>query len=102
MVRAILVGIALLFAVGTALAADQSLNGYYRKDGTYVQPYYRSTPNNSLYDNYSSKGIMNPWTGERGSERNEYSTPPVYNQSSPFYTPPQTAPLYDSNPPKRR
>jgi len=102
MVRAILIGIALLFAVGTALAADQSVNGYYRKDGTYVQPYDRSAPNNPLYDNYSSKGTRNPWTGERGSERNEYSTPPVYNQSSPFYTPPQTAPLYDSNAPKRR
>jgi hypothetical protein len=82
MVRTILVGIALLFAVGVTFAADQSVNGYFRKDGTYVQPYHRTTPNNNLYDNYSSQGNFNPWTGRQGSQRNEFSNPPAYNQSS--------------------
>jgi hypothetical protein len=104
MVRTILVGIALLFAVGVTFAADQTVNGYLRKDGTYVQPYHRTTPNNNLYDNYSSQGNFNPWTGRQGSQRNEFSNPPAYNQSSPLYTPPEPVPLYDPNPyaPRRR
>lgn len=48
--------------------ADTYVNGYYRKDGTYVQPHYRSSPNGSAYDNYSTKGNTNPYTGKRGAE----------------------------------
>ncbi len=43
------------------------VNGYFRKDGTYVQPYYRSSPNDTTDDNYSTKGNYNPYTGERGT-----------------------------------
>jgi hypothetical protein len=68
----------LLLASGTALA-DQSIRGYTRQDGTYVQPYHRSAPNSSQYDNYSSQGNTNPYTGQRGTERNEYS-PPSYDR----------------------
>jgi hypothetical protein len=109
MLRTILIAIALLLAVGVASAADQSVKGYIRKDGTYVQPYHRTAPNNNLYDNYSSQGNTNPWMGKQGSEHNEFSNPPAYNQSSPLYTPPmytppKTAPLYNpySYPPKSR
>jgi hypothetical protein len=56
MLRTILIAIALLLAVGVASAADQSVKGYIRKDGTYVQPYHRTAPNNNLYDNYSKSG----------------------------------------------
>src|SRR3990167_3029474 len=31
------------------------VNGYYRSNGTYVQPYYRSRANAYTYDNYSYK-----------------------------------------------
>ena len=111
MVRAVFAGIVLMLTVEAALAGDQSVRGYYRQDGTYVAPYHRTTPNNNLSDNYSSQGNSNPWTGQRGSERNELSNPPAYNRSSPFYTPsdpsypsPQTGPLYDPNSyaPRRR
>lgn len=59
--------LAVLFCAGSALAKDTYVNGYVRKDGTYVQPHYRSAPNNSTYDNYSTKGNMNPYTGEKGT-----------------------------------
>jgi hypothetical protein len=68
----------LLLASGTALA-DQSVSGYTRQDGTYVQPYHRSAPNGSQYDNYSSQGNVNPYTGQRGTERNDNS-PPAYDR----------------------
>lgn len=41
--------------------------GYYRKNGTYVQPHHRSNPNSSRFDNYSTKGNYNPYTGKKGT-----------------------------------
>lgn len=55
------------FAVALpALGADY-VRGHVRKDGTYVQPHFRSSPNDSRHDNYSTRGNTNPYTGERGS-----------------------------------
>ncbi len=62
----------LLFMATTALAQDVYVNGYYRSDGTYVQPYYRTAPNNTILDNYSTKGNVNPYTGQPGTV-NPYS-----------------------------
>jgi len=36
-----------------AHAGDVQVKGYYRKDGTYVAPHVRSSPNNTVTDNYS-------------------------------------------------
>jgi hypothetical protein len=57
----------LLFMATTALAHDVYVNGYYRSDGTYVQPYYRTRPNSTTLDNYSTKGNVNPYTGQPGT-----------------------------------
>lgn len=56
-------------AFATPALAGKHVNGYTRKDGTYVAPHYRSTPNNVQYDNYSTKGNSNPYTGQPGTER---------------------------------
>ena len=48
-------------------SADQYVNGHFRRDGTYVEPYYRSSPNNTPYDNYSTRGNVNPYTGQAGT-----------------------------------
>lgn len=61
--------------------ADTYVKGYTRKDGTYVQGHYRSDPNQYRYDNYSSQGNTNPYTGKNGTQRNEFSNPPAYNKS---------------------
>jgi hypothetical protein len=58
---------AVLAVMGTAAHADTYVNGHFRKDGTYVQPHYRSNPNNSTFDNYGTKGNSNPYTGEKGT-----------------------------------
>jgi len=47
--------------------AQTMVRGYFRKDGTYVQPYYRTSPNYTVRDNYSYKGNVNPFTGKKGS-----------------------------------
>lgn len=61
-----------LIAVAAALLAssafaDESVRGYVRRDGTYVPPHQRSSPNDSRLDNYSTRGNVNPYTGERGT-----------------------------------
>lgn len=43
------------------------VNGYYRKNGTYVRPHYRTRANSSKYDNWSTKGNVNPYTGKAGT-----------------------------------
>jgi hypothetical protein len=71
---------ALLFVTASPAGfADQYVRPHVRSDGTYVDGYYRSSPNSSSYDNYSSRGNTNPYTGERGYRQNEYSAPSTYN-----------------------
>ena len=53
--------------LSSPLLADTYVNGYYRSNGTYVAPHYRSSPNNTVTDNWSYKGNTNPYTGETGS-----------------------------------
>lgn len=62
----------LLLVVFIGLAFTQtnskhvSVSGYYRSDGTYVQPYFRTAPNNTNQDNFSTQGNTNPYTGKAG------------------------------------
>ena len=46
--------------------AGRFVKGYFRKNGTYVAPSYRTKANNSKYDNYSTKGNTNPFSGKKG------------------------------------
>jgi len=45
-------------------SGDVHVNGYYRRDGTYVQPHMRSAPDGNPYNNYSYPGNVNPYTGK--------------------------------------
>jgi hypothetical protein len=61
--------------VATIALAEVYVNGYYRRDGTFVQPHYRSSPNSSKLDNWSSTGNINPYTGQQGTRNpNSYSS----------------------------
>lgn len=54
--------VCIIFWHGATFAADTYVDGYYRKDGTYVQPHTRSSPNSQRYDNYGQ-----PSSGQRRS-----------------------------------
>lgn len=43
------------------------VRGYSKKDGTYVSPHYRTAPNSTQRDNWSSKPNVNPYTGKAGT-----------------------------------
>ena len=58
------------------------VRGYFKSSGTYVQPHFRSNPNNTVKDNYSYKGNVNPYTGEIGT--NKYKDNPTSDYYNPF------------------
>ena len=39
-----------------------------RRDGSYVQSHFRTSPNHTRIDNWSTKGNVNPYTGKKGSK----------------------------------
>lgn len=63
--------ISMLFAcfiiASNALAKDTYVKPHIRKDGSFVQGHRRSTPNSTETDNFSTKGNVNPYTGEEGT-----------------------------------
>jgi hypothetical protein len=61
-----LIAIALFAASIIEALAQTHVRGYYRKDGSYVEPHWRSNPNSTTYDNWSTRGNANPYTGEVG------------------------------------
>jgi hypothetical protein len=46
---------------------EVSVRGYHRSNGTYVSPHYRTKPNNTYRDNYSTYPNINPHTHKMGS-----------------------------------
>ena len=62
-------------------------NGYYKPStGQYVDGYQRTTPNSTNYDNYSTYGNTNPYTGSQGSKARDYSNEAYnYGQGKQIY-----------------
>ena len=104
------IALAAALCLSTAAVAADRVDGHFRRDGTYVAPHYRTSPNETKLDNYSTQGNYNPYTGQTGSrnvDSNPYNAPrqPTYTQPSytppPAYNPSQTAPNPYSNPYRR-
>jgi hypothetical protein len=53
---------------------EHYVNGYFRLDGTYVHGHYRTNPDNSFYNNWSTKGNVNPYTGKVGTKEPTFSS----------------------------
>jgi len=68
-----------------AYARSVHVRGYTRKNGTYVQPHYRSAPDGNPYNNWSTKGNINPYTGKQGTKNipTTYGVPTIYNSYMP-------------------
>jgi hypothetical protein len=52
-----LVGVFSFLSFASQADALVSVNGYYRKDGTYVRPHYRTDPDSTTSNNFSTYGI---------------------------------------------
>lgn len=69
--------------VAIAASAQVQVDGHIRRDGTYVAPSYRTAPNNTLTDNYSSKPNVNPYTGQAGTV-DPYKQPSYQAPARPY------------------
>lgn len=85
----------LLISKSEISKAATKVGGYYRGSGTYVQSYYKSTPDSTRWNNYSTRGNYNPYTGSKGytspyksytPSYKSYSTPAYRSYSSPTYS----------------
>lgn len=72
-----------------SVAGDVQVDGYYRKNGTYVAPHTRSAPNAYQWDNKS-------YTPSQPAYNESYSQP-TKNYSNDWYTP-STTRTQDTNP----
>lgn len=60
-------GISGLFLLTASSAnAYSRTRGYFRSSGTYVMPHFRTSPNATKFDNFSTKGNVNFFTGKKG------------------------------------
>lgn len=69
-----------LVFIANVADAQVRVRGYTRKDGTYVRPHYRSSPDGNFYNNWSTVGNVNPYTGKPGTKT---APPPKYG--APVY-----------------
>lgn len=74
----------ILLASVSSYASDVFVHGYNRSNGTYVEPYHRSAPDASTFNNYSTRGNTNPYTGQSGTV-NSNSLPSNFNNGSSTY-----------------
>ncbi len=87
MKRLVWITLACLSVASSAMASpyeqsnsDTYVNGYIRSNGTYVDPYYRSAPDSSIYNNY---GYHSPTYESPSYSTPNYSTP--QQSSSPSW-----------------
>ena len=68
-----------LMTAGLFAQSQTYVNGYYKSNGTYVQPHYRTSPDSNPYNNYSYPGNYNPnkgttTKGSQSSYLNNYNS----------------------------
>jgi hypothetical protein len=51
-----------------SVGGTHSVNGHFKKNGTYVQPHNATNPNQTQKDNWSSKPNVNPYNGKPGKK----------------------------------
>lgn len=86
--KTLIASVLALFAT-PALAQTVYVKPHVRSDGTYVPGHFRSSPNSSRYDNWSTQPNINPYTGEKGTE----PVYPTYPRVQPYRAPDPRSPL---------
>lgn len=72
-----------------------TVSGYYNGNGTYVDSYVRTMPNNTNWDNFSTRGNSNPYTGTTGYRARDYSRDALnYGSGHTIYTGPRGGQYY--------
>jgi hypothetical protein len=92
--------LALILAAGVMLATGAQaqtvrVGGHVNKNGVYVPPHYRTAPDSTIRNNWSTAPNVNPYTGRVGTV-SPYA-PPSY-APKPLYTPPAPYKPYKPKP----
>lgn len=74
---------ALLLPFSLLAQGEHWVNGYRKNDGTYVPGHWRTNPNSTRNDNYSTYPNINPHTGKVGTKPGDYAYPPINRPTSP-------------------
>lgn len=84
----------MFMASQTFAQSDIWVSGYSTKNNTYVEPHYRTSPNYTKNDNFSTIGNVNPYTGSYGTKPADtyFSTPST--SSSYFPSTPSSSTIY--------
>lgn len=70
-------------------------DGYTKKDGTSVNGHYKTNPNGTNHDNFSTQGNQNPYTGTQGTKARDYSPDASnYGQGRTIHTGPNGGQYY--------
>lgn len=96
--------LSMLCLVSVGCFSQVKVRGYVKKDGTYVQPHVKTSPDGYKYNNYSSYGNINPYTGKMGAKDKPNSTYNygtynynTYNRSSEYNNSKSYANSYESD-----
>ncbi len=54
------------FTGGYSSSSYNHVGGYIKRDGTYVEPHYRTTKDSTRINNWSTSGNSNPFSGKKG------------------------------------
>jgi len=70
-------------------------DSYTRSNGTFVESHYKTMPNSTNWDNFSTRENVNPYTGGVGSVARDYSSRAYnYGSGSTIYTGPRGGQYY--------
>jgi hypothetical protein len=75
--------------------SHQYHSGYTRSNGTEVEPYYSTKPDQTNRNNFSTQGNVNPYTGQAGTRAQDYSAEAYrYGQGRTVYEGPRGGQYY--------
>ncbi len=89
--KATTIGVAAAIVLACSSAAAQKstyVKPHVTKNGTYVEGHYRTAPDSSRLNNYSTQGNVNPYTGKAGqADPFKYQAPsyPAQQYMAPTY-----------------
>ena len=68
-------------STSVSIPSTTTVSGYFKDNGTYVDSYVRTRPNSTNWDNFSTSGNTNLYTGSTGYRAKDYSVG-AYNYGS--------------------
>lgn len=90
----LLLAVSLASIAFAAQAKDTYVSPHITRDGRLVEGHFKSAPNDTKLDNYSTRGNVNPYTGQAGTKDPWAAPAPRYESPSIYAPQPRRAPKY--------